>query len=138
MLLSPATSRTTAHAAWPRLYDRRLLRRRRRPCRPGHRQNHLCARLSCELQGKQQCPGPGDVHHHAEGAGHRRLVMATGPMSSATDAFGLGDLLNEQRQDETEEQKRRRFMLQQMREAMNPLGASSTLAPMRGRSPLGY
>ena len=38
-----------------------------------------------------------------------------------------GDLLGQQVQDETEEMKRRRQLLQQMQEAVSPLGASSML-----------
>ncbi len=47
-----------------------------------------------------------------------------------------GDLLGQQVQDETEEMKRRRQLLQQMQEAVSPLGASSMLG-LRSVSRLG-
>jgi hypothetical protein len=54
--------------------------------------------------------------------------------------FGaVGDLLGEQRQDETEEMKRRKALLQQMQEAVSPLGASSALGmPSAGGSRSSY
>jgi hypothetical protein len=53
---------------------------------------------------------------------------------------GPGDLLGSQVQDETEEMKRRKALLQQMQEAVSPLGATSTLGIVGGgarRSPFG-
>jgi hypothetical protein len=43
-----------------------------------------------------------------------------------------GDLLGQQVEGETEEMKRRKALLQQMQEAVSPLGASSTLGMTGG------
>jgi hypothetical protein len=43
-----------------------------------------------------------------------RSLMATG---------GLGDVLQQQRETETDEIKRRRLVLEQMRQSVSPLGA---------------
>jgi len=55
--------------------------------------------------------------------------MALGDYSGGSGGlFGAaGELLGQQVQDETEEMKRRRQLLQQMQEAVSPLGASSML-----------
>jgi hypothetical protein len=45
-------------------------------------------------------------------------------LSPSATALGLGDGLTQRVQDETEEQKRRRLMLDQMQKAVTPLGLS--------------
>jgi len=48
-------------------------------------------------------------------------------MSAAGMDLGLGDQLGQQVQDETEEQRRRRLLLEQMQSAVNPMGAAGVL-----------
>jgi len=44
-----------------------------------------------------------------------------GYLSAAADAAGLGDVLKDQTNEQTEEQRCRRILQQQMKEAVNPL-----------------
>lgn len=55
----------------------------------------------------------------------------TGLTPVAND-LGLGDSLVQQLQDETDEQKRRRALLEQMQDAVNPSGAAASLGLIRG------
>ena len=48
-------------------------------------------------------------------------------LSGAATDLGLGDMLLQQREDETEEAKRRRMMLDQLKQSLSPSGASSML-----------
>ena len=60
-------------------------------------------------------------------------AMLGGGFGAATD-LGLGDALVGQREEETDEQKRRRQLLEQMKEAVNPFGASMSLGLLGGGS----
>jgi hypothetical protein len=55
-----------------------------------------------------------------------------GYLSAAADAAGLGDVLKTQTEDETEEMRRRRILLQQMKSAVNPMPGSMAVAGARG------
>jgi len=68
------------------------------------------------------------------------LSLTPGAQSLVGD-LGLGDMLGKQVQEETAEQRRRRLMLEQMQDAVNPMGAPSMLGlagRSRGSTPLGY
>jgi hypothetical protein len=57
-------------------------------------------------------------------------------LSPSASDLGLGDVLTQQVQDETEEQRRRRLLQQQMQAAVNPMsaGAAGALGLALGRA----
>jgi hypothetical protein len=56
-------------------------------------------------------------------------------LSPAADALGLGDVLKDQTGEETDEMKRRKLLLQQMKEAVNPLtGLGLSSMPRVGKT----
>jgi len=58
-----------------------------------------------------------------------------GYLSAAADAAGLGDVLKDQTNEQTEEQRCRRILQQQMKEAVNPLtGFGLSSMPKVGRT----
>jgi len=57
-----------------------------------------------------------------------------GYLSAAADAAGLGDVLKDQTSEETEEMRRRRILLQQMKTAVNPLTGFGSSMPGMGRT----
>jgi hypothetical protein len=61
------------------------------------------------------------------------MALGGGNALGGYDMFGaVGDLLGQQVEGETEEMKRRKALLQQMQEAVSPLGATSTLGMTGG------
>ena len=57
-----------------------------------------------------------------------------GYLSAAADAAGLGDVLKTETEDQTEEQRRRRILLQQMKQAVSPLTGFGSAMPGMGKT----
>ena len=55
-------------------------------------------------------------------------------LSPAANALGFGDLLKDQGGEETDEMKRRRQLLEQMKQSVNPLTGFGSSMPGMGRT----
>lgn len=59
-------------------------------------------------------------------------------LSPAVQSLGLGDMLNSQVKDETEEERKKRMLQVQQQDLMGPAGSPATRALFGGPSGLGF